>query len=125
MLSTLRRAVVAACVCAALVAAAGAPAASANMEYFHGNTGMQIAQGLPWAVGNPHALTESAASMYETACVGAIDYYGGSLASASYCGTFTLGTSGHQAFCGCITRDGAVFPYPGQTGWVFTAWETF
>lgn len=125
MLSTLRRTALAAFACMALVGGVGIPVASASTPWYYNtdNNLVTIAPGNPWLVGPPHALLSNSGNVGGTACIGAIDYYGGGTAAGAVCGTFPWGFT-TATYCGCITRDGAIYPF-GGTGYVGAAVEYY
>jgi hypothetical protein len=123
MLSSLRRAATAACACLALVVCVGVPAASAgSITYFQGH--QYIAPGYPWVTGPAHSITSNVSYIQAIACVGAIDVYGGNLSGSGACADGGLGTTISHPYCGCVLRDGAVYPYGNNAGWANTSYET-
>jgi hypothetical protein len=125
MLSTIRRKVILTFACVALVGGVVAPVAGATLQWYNHNDHLvTIAPGSPWVVGPPNMLTGNSANVGGSACIGAIDYYGGTTVSGATCGSFPWGLNG-RSYCGCILRDGAVYPFGSGTGQVGDAIESY
>lgn len=126
MLSTLRRALVAVCICAGL-SGAGASVASAGSDYYwHQYDGARtIGPGYSWATGNPHSINANVGAVNAWACVGAIDYYGGNLSGTGYCGNWSGPIWVSHPYDASTLRDGAVYPYGSGYGTLYEAWETY
>lgn len=127
MLSTLRRRVVAAFACLTVVAAVVASTAGATNQYYHTQNydGIAtIAPGYPWVTGPPHTLTANTAAVANSLCIGAIEYYGGTLVGDGYCGSWPWGFASHP-YCACALRDPAVYPNGSGSGIVGDAYESY
>lgn len=114
------------CGSAALLAGLiGAAPASADTAYYHYGSWQTIQSGLPWVTGPAHSLTQNVGFVTGTLCVGAIDVNGGNLAANPICGTWGPATNVIQSYCGCILRDGAIYPFGSGSGQVWSANESW
>jgi hypothetical protein len=105
--------------------AVGVSASSATTIQWHaGPYAQTIQNGLAWATGPAHTLTNNNAQVYANLCVGAIDVYGGTLSGAGVCGDFAYAVMVAHGYCGCVLRDPAVYPYTGQ-GFLWYAEESY